>query len=65
MGSEMCIRDSIYNALSHYHAFLRYQQQFMIQKQMEQTNYSVQVPQSAGSNPISPPQKSQQKKKEV
>ena len=65
VGTGKDAMNYIYNALSHYHAFLKYQQQFMIQKQMEQTNYPVQMPQQPGSNTISPPGKSEQKKREV
>jgi len=64
VGTGKDAMNTIYQALSHYHAFLRYQQQFIIQKQMEQSNYPPQMPQAANPNPTVPPENSQQKKRE-
>lgn len=50
----------IYNALSHYHAFLQYQQQFMIQKQMEYSGYPPHMPQQPNPNVAPPAQKPKQ-----
>ena len=64
VGTGKDAMNLIYTALTHYQAFLRYQQQFMIQKQMEQSGYPPQMPQQMNPSVMSPTQPSQQEKRE-